>query len=235
MHLYHVVHFDQLEHIIDNGLGIRLGETESIPIILEVYPQWAEGRRIIRDYKRGVENLIEETVVLCVEMGSIECSCEEYLKTEHGNAIRYICTDVIDSSDLFILWADNVFPLEGFLTLCNKLKCNGFAADSSEALMKCVQWYTMGAEKRKAIFDIMGGWRARHIDDLVILTGYSADQLISLWRQHEASIEYYVSYKGAYEKGLIKGLYESGCSIEEIAESVKWRKQDVEEILKEKD
>jgi len=232
MELYYAVHFEQLDYIMEHGLGIRFGETECIPIQLVTYSHWAEGMRLMADYKCGVESTTDDIVVLSVQMASIEARCEEYLRTGHGTVTRYICTDIIDSSELSVLWADYTFSLKEFMCLNGQLRYNGIVAGSSEALMKCVQWYAMGNEKREALFNIIGRWRASHVDDLAALTGYSADVIKKLWWHHESAIEYFVRCKESYEIGRIIGMYESGFSIEEIKGNVKWDKHGIEEILK---
>jgi len=234
MELYHAVCFDQLDDISKNGLGLKLGDTDIAPIRLEMYPHFAEMKRIALDYNSWKESLTE-FVVLCVQISSIEEKYLEPITVKCGSVTGYYYGDIIDRKDISIFWADITFPLNDFILLYSQIRSTGFAASESESLIKCVQWFSMMPEKRKAIFSIIGSWAATHISELAVLTGYSEDQLLSLWLHKEKTKESFYTYKNSYEKGMIIGLYEAGHSVEEIKEVVNLLECDVEKVLQDRD
>jgi len=232
--LYHAVYFDQLNDISKNGLGLKLGDTDIAPIKLEMYPHFAEMKQIALNYNSWKESLTE-FVVLCVQISSIEEKYLEPITAKCGSVTGYYYGDIIDSKDISMVWADMTFPLNDFTYLYSQIQNAGFAASESESLIKCVQWFSMVPEKRKAIFSIIGSWVATYISELAVLTGYSEDQLNCLWLHKEKTKESFYTYKNSYEKGMIIGLFEAGHSIEEIKEKMNWLEDDVERVLQEND
>ena len=232
MYLYYAVHFDELDDILDNGLGIMLGETDTIPIQLELCPYSAEVARMMTYYKLAVE-YSPNVVVLCVELSAIEDKYLEPKKSRNGYLIRYIYTEIIDSSKLSVVWADNILSFSEFMCVYAQLRDQCIAASESETLLKCVQWFMMGDEKREAIFNSMGRWVGGILNDMSKLTGYSADLLGELWRYRESVYDIFASAKESYETGVIVGMYKAGCSIEQIMEEVNWQRQSILSVLKE--
>ena len=228
MDLYYGIHLDQLENILECGLGITLGETENIPIQLDLYSCFAQASRMMNDYKNGVQTL-SDIVVLSVQSASITDNCLEPLRTANGHTIRYICSEIIDSSSLALVWAGYDIPLIEFMNLYAQLKENGVAVSGSETLIKCVQWFMMGNEKHETIFNIIG--HGRHFDDVATLTGYSAELLRKLWSDNESAVIQFIRYKESYEEGIILGMFESGFSIEEIEKKVNWSRDNIRDFL----
>lgn len=231
MYLYHAVHFDELKEILDVGLGRKQKNSEDSSFELYKYAAWAETGCMIDDFITGVESF-PDIVVLSVQSTSIKDNCLEPYDPEAGSVIKCTCTDVIDSTYLAIAWAESNIPLKEFMDLYAQQKGQHVDVGRSEAPMKCVQWFAMGAEKRKAIFNIIcDGIFARHFNELAILTGYSADQIEDLWWQYNYTKDSFNKFKRYYEEGLICGMYESGCSIEKIEEKVNWERQKIENLL----
>jgi len=231
VNLYYAVRFDQLESILDGGLVCRTGENDLAPIELVAYSPWAEGSLFLREDQCSVKNLEYDVVVLCVQLISIEDKCVESLKTPGGDVLRYECVDVIDSSDLSIAWAGNIFPLKEFMELFRQYKDQGAISSESMELIECVQWFMMGAEKIKAIFSIIGYHIARHFNELAVLTGFSVEHLRELWYCRMSAERFFVDIKESREEGLVLGMFGSGLSIQQIENRVKWRRQDIEDLL----
>ena len=200
MNLYYGTHLDQLENILECGLRIMLGETENMPIQLDIYSNFAQSIRMFNDYKNGVKTL-SDTVVLSVQSESITDGCLKPFSTAMGHTYRYICTEIIDSSRLALVWADNNIPLIDFMDAYTQLKENGVVVSGSETLINSVQWFMMGNEKHEAIFNIIGHTRGWHFDDVAILTGYSAELLRILWSDNESALIQFFEYKNLMKKG----------------------------------
>ena len=230
MHLYYAVHFDKLEAIVEKGLGAMIGETEAMPMRLMIYPSFAEVELMMKDYKFQVDES-SEIVMLCVDVDSIEDDYLEPYEMVDGHAYRYICTCIIDSSNLALAWADYTVPLKEFMAAYTRLRDQSYAVSDSEILSKCVSWYMLEIEKREAMFNIIGHWIGHHFDDLAVLTGYSTDILVALWHYRKSVDEHYITRKESYETGVILGMYENGCSIEEIQKKVNWQEQSIIDIL----
>ena len=233
MYLYNAVHFECLEDILDNGLGISLGETENLPFKLDKYADCAEARCMFNDYINDVDSF-SDIVVLGVQETSMKDNCMERHELEDGFLIDCTYTDVIDSSHLILVWADYHLPLKEFMDLYAQQKDPDIAADGSETLMKCVQWFRMGIEKREAILNIIGKWRGSYFNELATLTGYSAFQLKDLWLHRTSAEDLFYEIKISYEKGMVLGMYEIGCSIEKIEKEANWNRKDILDLLQEK-
>ena len=215
MHLYYAVHFDQLETILEKGLGTVVGETDTTPMLLMIYPSFAEVNLMMENHKSGVDES-SEIVVLCINADLIEDAYFEPYEMENGRTYRYICTCVVESLYLGIKWADHILPLQEFMDTYVQLRDHGLAVSESEIISKCASWFMIESKKREAMFNIIGRMRESHFDDLAVLFGYSADLLRSLWHHRESVNEHYRAIKKSREKGTILGMYKNGYSIEEI-------------------
>jgi len=230
MELYYAVYIDRLDDICKNGLGVNLGDADILPIRLEFSPHKAEARQMIYEYKCGA-NSFSEIVVLYVNILTVEDEYLEPITAKSGDLIGYYYGNIIDSNDISIFWADMTFPLNEFVCLYKQVLNHGFAADKSESLMKCIQWFVMGVYKRNAIFGILGHWITSHISNLSVLTGYTIDQLRALWFHRERTMELFVIHKESYETALILSMCEAGCSIEDISKKVNWQLHEINEVL----
>ena len=232
MHLYYAVHFDQLEAILEKGLGTMVGETEIIPMLLMIYPSFAEVYLMMENDRSGVDES-SEIVVLCINADSIEDAYLEPYEMENGHAYRYICSCIVESLYLGLKWADHILPLQEFMDTYVQLRDHGSVVSDSEIISKCVSWFMMESKKREAMFNIIGRLRGSHFDDLAVLTGYSADLLRALWYYRESVNEHYHAIKESREKGIIIGMYENGYSIEEIHKKINWQEQRIIGVLQE--
>lgn len=183
MKLYYAVYIEELEQIYENGLTIWLNETDNLPIKLDLYAYSTPKRLMMAEYERSGKYNFEHSsdiVILCLREDAIENYRLDPYNPYGNGVIGYYCADIINSSDIDIVWAYNKIPLSSFMELCTQLTNQHIAVSDSEELTQCVRWFTMGRDKRNSIFNIIGRWRGNQFDDLATLTGFNAENLRDL-------------------------------------------------------
>jgi len=203
MDLYYSVKFDQLNYIIVDGLGIKLNETEMLPILLDVYPHWAKARQICKEKKLGLEQRNSDFVVLCINKTFLVSNFLEPVITKDGFISKYYYKKIINSSDISLIWADYIFLLNEFMFYYNQLQHSRITACRSEALVKCINWYSKSYNERKAILKLVNHCSIGYMDELSLITGFTDRQLLDLASHHNTTTEHVVIYEESYKKEKI--------------------------------